>query len=95
MVALANWALMPKYCPNGHTFQPRGHQGDSPRVIGLGLLQSYFIGSPRDTEYGILFRDDYCRDDRRLILRDESPKIISNRRLGVFKDFNFISIGRK
>ena len=45
MVALANWALMPKYCPNGHTFQPHGHQGDTPCVIGLGLLQSYLIGS--------------------------------------------------
>ncbi len=47
MVALANWALMPDYCPNGHTFQLHGHQGDTPCVIGLGLLQSYLIGSLR------------------------------------------------
>jgi hypothetical protein len=75
MVALADWALMPKYRPNGHTFQPYGHQGYTLRVIGLGLLQSYLIGSPRDTEYELIFRDHDCRDDWRLILQDNSPKL--------------------
>ena len=78
MVALANWVLMPKYCPNGHTFQPHGHQGDTSCVIGLGLLQSYLIGSPRDTEYELLFSDRNSNDDWRLIHRDNSPEIISN-----------------
>ena len=78
MVALANWASMPKFCPTGHTFQPHGHQGYTPCVIGLGLFWSDLIGSPRDTEYELLFRDRDCRDDWRLILWSDSPDILSN-----------------